>query len=77
MKLYLLTQSTETDYDTYDSCVVAAMSPILARKIHPSGRDVGYSGTWPSDLSLVTVTFLGTAKAFTKTGVVLASFNAG
>jgi len=38
MNLYLLTQSVNNDYDTYDSMVVAAPNPETARHIHPFGR---------------------------------------
>ena len=36
MKLYKLSQSLNTGYDTYDSCVVCAKSKKEARLIHPS-----------------------------------------
>lgn len=36
MKLYLLTQNLNNNYDTYDSCVVAAENEADARTIHPS-----------------------------------------
>jgi len=36
MKLFLLKQDIVNDYDTYDSCVVAAENEEEARKIHPS-----------------------------------------
>ena len=35
MNLYLLTQSDQRSYDTYDSCVVAAESEQAARGTHP------------------------------------------
>jgi hypothetical protein len=35
MNLYLLTQSDETGYDTYDSAVVAAVSEQAAQGTHP------------------------------------------
>jgi len=38
MNLYLLTQSENDDYDTYDSCVVAAESEETAKTIHPSNN---------------------------------------
>jgi len=36
MNLYLITQSQNEGYDTYDSAVVAAKSPEDAKNIHPS-----------------------------------------
>ena len=79
MNLYLICQTRNNNYDTYDSAVVAAENPLSAQAIHPSGYDVdfiktNYSWCCASD---VTVTLLGKAKAGTKAGVVLASFNAG
>ncbi len=35
MKLWLLTQSSNRGYDTYDSAVVAAESEFLAKRINP------------------------------------------
>jgi hypothetical protein len=37
LKIYLLTQSHNRGYDTYDSCVVVAASPEEARLMHPRG----------------------------------------
>lgn len=37
MKIYLLTQTGNSGYDTYDSCVVVARSPEEARLMHPRG----------------------------------------
>ncbi len=36
MNLYLISQSTNNGYDTYDSAVVAAESEQEAQKIHPN-----------------------------------------
>jgi len=36
MNLYLISQDKNSDYDTYDSAVVAAKSHTDARNIHPS-----------------------------------------
>ena len=38
MNLYLLTQYTNDNYDTYDSCVVCAENPKEAKKIHPGNE---------------------------------------
>jgi hypothetical protein len=37
MNLYLLTQTVNNDYDTFDSAVVAAETEEEARLIHPRG----------------------------------------
>lgn len=36
MNLYLIQQKRDTGYDEYDSCVVAAETPMAAKKIHPN-----------------------------------------
>lgn len=79
MNLYLLTQSSVTGYNTYDSCVVAAADADGARLIRPDegGKTWQINGEWPADLSLVTVRLIGDAVAGTEAGVVCASFNAG
>ena len=51
MKLYLLSQSINNWYDTYDSVIVSAKSEDDARTIHPSSEtfDISYEGnkwTW-------------------------------
>jgi len=39
MNLYLISQTQNRNYDTYDSAVVAAESEEHARAIHPSSSD--------------------------------------
>ena len=81
MKLYILCQSENVGYDTYDSAVVAAKSEDDARKIHASGDDDhwkhDWNHTWADKPEQVDVELIGTALRGTKRGVVLASFNAG
>jgi hypothetical protein len=43
LKIYLLTQTNNRGYDTYDSCVVVASSPEDARLMHPCG-DMAWNG---------------------------------
>ena len=88
MNLYHLTQSVHQDYDTFDSCVVAAKSEQEAVKIHPGYSkkeleehlDEGYSyyyNEWASP-SEVTATLIGKAAPNLKAGeVICASYNAG
>ena len=79
MKLWLLTQDKNTDYDTFDSMIVAANTKCEARKIGPYGditKGTTCSG-WVRDPKDVKVEYLGMAKRGTKCGIVLASFNAG
>ena len=90
MEIYLLTQSSNRGYDTYDSCVVIASSPEKAKLMHPRG-DYSWTGhvwkfgegswcfddrTWanPEDIS---VEWIGTAPPDATPKVILASFNAG
>lgn len=87
MKLYLISQSVNNDYDTFDEAVVCAESEEEARKIHPDGgydyeedgvardRDTLY-GTWAKKKD-VKVTEIGEANEKQKKGVVCASFHAG
>lgn len=86
MKLFLITQTDNSGYDTYDSAVVAAENSNAARYIHPSRQakkewwkdncSYGPLDTWALPAH-VQVTFLGKAKYRTKPGVICASFNAG
>ena len=70
MKLYLIYQNYNNQYDTYDSAVVAAKNEEEAGNTEMIGSDV-----WaPPDK--VKVKLIGTAIKGTKAGVVLASFNA-
>lgn len=89
MNLYLLTQTVNDAYDTYDSCVVAAESAEDAAKMlptdgghytrKPSGEE---AGTWVrvywATPEQVTVRLIGVAAEGIKAGdVICASFNAG
>lgn len=81
MKLYLISQSFNNGYDTYDSAVVAAKNEQEAQKLVPGfyADEKFYpdSGAWASS-EHVTVEYIGTAKPGTKAGTVIcASFNAG
>lgn len=77
MKLWLLEQNENSNWDTFDSCVVAAESREAASNIHPHGN--WYSGrmAWASCPENVSVTLLGEAVAGIEEGVILGSFNAG
>jgi hypothetical protein len=66
LNLYKIYQEVNTDYDSYDSAVVAAVSEDDAKKIHPSAEypppviDDSGDITWCS-LSDVKVQLIGTA----------------
>ena len=82
MKLFLIEQTQNEDYDTYDSAVVAAPDYQTARNIHPgTGEPVenwkkSYS-SWCNAPEHVIVRYIGEAAADVEQGVVCASFNAG
>jgi hypothetical protein len=81
MQLYLLSQTENTGYDTYDSCVVAADNEKEAKTMHPNGYDVipfkdDYF-SWTNDPDNVDCMKIGTATKEMKRGVICASYHAG
>ena len=81
MNLYLISQSENGGYDTYDSAVVAAPDEETARQMHPSNGDsVKWGdrfGKWAYSPDGVKVEHIGTAVDGTPQGVICSSFNAG
>ena len=83
MNIYKISQSSNDDYDTYDSAIVIAENEEDAKTIHPNG-DCDWPNLesdrrcwdWVTDLRLIKVELIGVADNKGK-GVVLASFNAG
>ena len=76
MKLWLIYQTENTGYDTYDSAVVAAETEDEARKIHPGGAWDSWDA-WVDFPERVSVLYLGEASDIPIARVILASFNAG
>lgn len=84
MKLYLISQEANNDYDTYDAAVVCAPDELTARNMNPSNGEPmtdeewkeKYS-SWCSSVEQVKAQYLGEAEEGAKQGLVLASFNAG
>lgn len=76
MNLYLITQTVNNDYDTYDSAIVCAKDATAAKQFHP-GRRQWDSMTWCDTPDQVKVKLIGTAAPGRSEGVVLSSFNAG
>ena len=85
MNLYLISQESNTDYDTYSDAVVAAGGEDDARTIHPDGDKLvptggelqdEQCGTWTCQDN-VRVRLVGIADAQIPRGVVCASFHAG
>ena len=80
MNIYLISQSENGGYDTFDAAVVIAESEEAARNIHPSSWNTDWSDkwdrSWASKPELVAVKLIGTA-INKDAGLILASFNAG
>lgn len=85
MYLYLISQTENDDYDTYDSAVVLAPDADVARHIHPrkgliKAEEFNYRfSPWCYHPDKVTVQLLGTSIELPnpEPQVILASFNAG
>lgn len=82
MKLFLISQSENNNYDTYDSAVVAAETEEIAKAMDPSSGNPKvfggeYCGDWCKSLDGVNVLYLGEAAEGITQGVICASFNAG
>jgi hypothetical protein len=87
MKLYLLTQTANTDYyNAYNSCVVCAESQDDAKKIHPSSDFFWNNEKWVckstpnyndkswTKPSNVKVKIIGEASNSMRKGVICASY---
>ena len=93
MKIYKISQTYHSDYDTYDSAIVCAESEEEAKTINPGGYYVWHDNGWYFQFAdgiekiddddswarpeLIKVEYLGEAKDGLEKGVILASFNAG
>lgn len=81
MKLWLISQGVNTNWDTYDSAVVAAETEADAREMDPGGsKKIDWTdryNSWASGPEQVSVKLIGEALPDTKAGVICASFNAG
>jgi hypothetical protein len=84
MNLYRISQRKNSEYDTFDSAIVAAESEKDASKIHPNGREdipnereSGLFGSWVNNPKHVKAKLIGVALEGTVRGVICASYNAG
>jgi len=80
MNLYLLEQTDNNDYDTYDNMIVCAESEQDARTIHPDGStfvENTMRSSWAKLSENITCKLIGIAIEGATRGVELASFNAG
>ena len=78
MKLYLISQDVNHDFDTFDSAVVIAQNEDKAREIMRFDDENSDLGCWvkESQKSLISVKYLGES-CEQEACVVLSSFNAG
>lgn len=83
MNLYLVSQTVNNDWDTYNAIVVCAANESHARKIPPrelrdymDDEDEDYYGQWAKRDQL-NVKLIGRALDGMRAGLMLASFNAG
>lgn len=77
LKIYKISQTENSGYDTYDSCIVCAESEDEARKITPCHYQWGRVDSWCSSPHKVTVELIGEADSKIEKGIILSSFNAG
>lgn len=86
MNLYLISQTINENWGTYDSAVVVAPSMEEARKMHPSsGKDITKpqeylcpQTNWVTDPIDVRIIYLGLSFHDYKSGTIIcSSFNAG
>ena len=78
MNIYKLTQDQVVGYDTFDSAIVAAPNEDYAKSLHPTENDLDWgSDCWAKSPEDVKVELIGAALAHIKSGVILASYNAG
>jgi hypothetical protein len=90
MNIYKISQYESNGFDTYDSAIVAANNPEIARSIHPKTGEritnwekpliAGLRSRalgWCSGPEYVEVELIGKAIKGTTEGVILSSFNAG
>ena len=82
LKLYHISQSENSGWDTFSDLVVCANSEDEARHIHPSQykddpwAEDAYSA-WCKSPDQVEVVYIGIAAPDVKPGIVCASFHAG
>ena len=80
MNIYVISQSQNTNYETYDACVVIAESETEAAKWHPATDSTDWSAphymrSWCDSPEDVTVELVGHTDD--GVGFILKSYNAG
>lgn len=81
MNIYLITQTEQWGYDTYDSAIVVSESAEEAKSFHPNGEikitDESLDYSWTEDIKKVTAVKVGETTFYNESQVLLASFHAG
>jgi len=78
MNIYLVSQTENTGYDTYDSFICYANSEEEARNINPDGEEWGYMfSAWCSSPDNAIAIPIGYTDEEVEPDIILASFNAG
>ena len=77
MNLYLITQTVNNGYDTYDAFVVCAESEDDAKTIKGLNEKENPYEVWVWSIDDIEVKYLGKADDSIKKGEILGSFNAG
>ena len=84
MKLFLVSQDSNNDYDTYSDFVACCESEEVAKNMNPmDGKPMTASGweyqfsSWCHSIQQVKVKYLGEADKTVEEGIVCASYHAG
>lgn len=78
LKIYLIRRNERIDYDEFDAIVVIAKDRKSALQITPYPNEEDDNSMWAwAKPDKLTAEFIGYAKAGSKPGLVLGSFNAG
>ena len=77
MKIYLISQNINNDYDTYSHFVVCAENEEKAKLVHKLDSQDDNYGSWVKDVEDITVEYLGEARKGMKEREILESFHAG
>ena len=77
MKLYLISQTVNDSYDTFDSFVVCAENEEDAKRVRELNSDKNWGYEWVNKYEDIKVKYLGEADSTIERGEILGSFNAG
>jgi len=77
MKLYLISQKVNNEYDTYDAFVVCAENEEKAKLIKTLNTEGEDWSDWVKDVKDIKVKYLGEADESIKKGEILGSYNSG